>query len=133
MARPEIEGRVIRHIDLNCTRGNSNKDYRITISYVEFSGYSVDSEYGPAGSLRNGQILGAGLGFPAAEKIAYDLRFSKEKKGYGLVSDRSYPSNRVPDGGLAAEKQSEEKVPHRLLKSIVDVSAVNSEIKTLLF
>lgn len=133
MARPEIEGRVIRHIDLNCTRGNSNKDYRITISYVELSGYSVYSEYGPVGSLRNGQVLGAGLGFPAAEKIASDLRFNKEKKGYVLVSDRSYPSGNVPDRGLAVEKQAAEKAPPRVLKSIADVSAVTSEIKTLFF
>lgn len=132
MALPEIEGRVVRRINLHCTRGNSNKDYRITITHLG-SGYSVYSEYGPAGSLRNGQTLGNGLGFSAADRTASELRFSKEKKGYVLVSDRSYPSGNVPDRGLAAEKQAAEKVPPRVLKSIVDVSAVNSEIKTLLF
>ena len=133
MARPEMVGNVIRRIDLNCTRGNSNKDYRITITDAGSAGCFVYSEYGPAGSLRNGQCLGENLGISAAEKIAGDLRLSKEKKGYVLVWDKVFETYySIQQRSHPPVNPPEIKTP-RPLKSITDVSVIPSEIKTLLF
>lgn len=107
MARPKIDGQLVREIDMNHRNPatGSNKDYRITVSQRSDGLFNVYTEYGPAGKLQNGKVVSEGLSESAAHFKAGEIRDGKvnQPDSYKVTNDRSY-AKAAPAAAPAAPK-----------------------------
>lgn len=104
MALPKITGTVIRRIDLHCSQGSSNKDYRIKVTQEADGTCRVFYEHGPAGRMQNGgEKTTKPVTLAKATSIADALIRSKEngRSVYHLVSDHDFPHPAIEAQKLA--------------------------------
>ena len=121
MPRPQIEGTLVRQIDMNHQNPakGSNKDYRITVSQRVDGLFNVYTEHGPAGRLQNGRAVGEGLGESAARFKADEIRDEKinQSDSYSVTSDRN-----LAKAAPAAPAPAAPKAAPRLLTSAAQLS-----------
>lgn len=88
MARPQINGTVVRRVELYCDENGSDKDYVITLTGVE-NGYLVYSEHGPHGRLINGKKqTPSPVSLASATSLIGNLMDEKiRKKDYRIIKD----------------------------------------------
>jgi hypothetical protein len=108
MARPQIIGNIVRRIEMHCGANGKSKDYRITIAENTTTGLCrVYTEYGPAGSLRNGKEQTTDeLEYRQALRYADTIRDGKinQKDMYLVTNDFSYPSGVQATKPVASQK-----------------------------